>query len=124
MKQLIYILLIVLVVTSGCKKTLEETAYSSTYTKDFYSNAAEAEAAITAVYGNLYGMYNSGAPFFASDWSADQTFPRNVVPGVLENFRQLGVQFFIVEPTVWVTRSPSPDNQKALARNRPALLLK
>ncbi len=39
----------------------------------------EAEAAITAVYGNLYGMYNSGAPFFASDWSADQTFPRNVV---------------------------------------------
>jgi len=79
MKQLIYILFLVLVVTSGCKKTLEEKAYSATYTKDFYSNAAEAEAAITAVYGNLYGMYNSGAPFFASDWSADQTFPRNVV---------------------------------------------
>ncbi len=67
------------VISTGCKKTLEEKAYSATYTKDFYSNAAEAEAAITAVYGNLYGMYNSGAPFFASDWSADQTFPRNVV---------------------------------------------
>ncbi|MBS1664905.1 MAG: RagB/SusD family nutrient uptake outer membrane protein [Bacteroidetes bacterium] len=78
MKQLIYIF-ILLMVLSGCKKTLEEKAYSATYTKDFYSNAAEAEAAITAVYGNLYGMYNSGAPFFASDWSADQTFPRNVV---------------------------------------------
>ena len=78
MKQLAYILILFIVFTS-CKKALEETAYSNTYTKDFYSNAAEAEAAITAVYGNLYGMYNSGAPFFASDWSADQTFPRNVV---------------------------------------------
>lgn len=78
MKQLIYILILPAVLI-GCKKTLEEKAYSATYTKDFYSNAAEAEAAITAVYGNLYGMYNSGAPFFASDWSADQTFPRSVV---------------------------------------------
>lgn len=78
MKKLAYIL-ILFIGSTGCKKALEETAYSNTYSKDFYSNAAEAEAAITAVYGNLYGMYNSGAPFFASDWSADQTFPRNVV---------------------------------------------
>ena len=78
MKKLAYIL-ILFIGSAGCKKTLEETAYSNTYSKDFYSNAAEAEAAITAVYGALYGMYNSGAPFFASDWSADQTFPRNVV---------------------------------------------
>jgi starch-binding outer membrane protein, SusD/RagB family len=78
MKKLPYILILFIGFT-GCKKALEETAYSNTYTKDFYSNAAEAEAAITAVYGGLYGMYNSGAPFFASDWSADQTFPRNVV---------------------------------------------
>jgi len=78
MKKLPYILILFIGFTS-CKKALEEKAYSNTYTKDFYSNAAEAEAAITAVYGNLYGMYNSGAPFFASDWSADQTFPRNVV---------------------------------------------
>lgn len=78
MKKLIYIF-IPLAVLSGCKKMLDETAYSATYTKNFYSNAAEAEAAITAVYGNLYVMFSSGAPFFASDWSADQTFPRNVV---------------------------------------------
>jgi hypothetical protein len=78
MKQLIYILALAIIFT-GCKKALEETAYSAAYTKDFYSNAAEAEAAITAVYGNLYVMYSSGAPLFASDWSADQTFPRNVV---------------------------------------------
>jgi starch-binding outer membrane protein, SusD/RagB family len=78
MKQLTYIV-ILFIVFASCKKALDETAYSAAYTKDFYSNAAEAEAAITAVYGNLYGMYNSGAPFFASDWSADQTFPRNVV---------------------------------------------
>lgn len=78
MKKLLYIL-IPFIGFASCKKALEETAYSNTYTKDFYSNAAEAEAAITAVYGALYGMYNSGAPFFASDWSADQTFPRNVV---------------------------------------------
>jgi hypothetical protein len=78
MKQLSYIFLLLIGFT-GCKKALEETAYSGSYTKDFYSTAAEAEAAITAVYGNLYVMYSSGAPFFASDWSADQTFPRNVV---------------------------------------------
>lgn len=79
MKKLPLYILILFIGFTSCKKALEETAYSNTYTKDFYSNAAEAEAAITAVYGNLYGMYNSGAPFFASDWSADQTFPRNVV---------------------------------------------
>lgn len=79
MKKLPSYILILFIGFTSCKKALEETAYSNTYTKDFYSNAAEAEAAITAVYGNLYGMYNSGAPFFASDWSADQTFPRNVV---------------------------------------------
>lgn len=78
MKKLLYILIPFIAFTS-CKKTLEETAYSNTYTKDFYSNAAEAEAAISAVYGSLYVMYSSAAPLFASDWSADQTFPRNVV---------------------------------------------
>lgn len=78
MKRLIYIIPLLAVITS-CKKMLDETAYSATYTKDFYSNAAEAEAAISAAYGTLYVMYSSGAPFFASDWSADQTFPRSVV---------------------------------------------
>lgn len=78
MKRFIYIS-IFLVAFAGCKKSLDETAYSAIYTQDFYSNASEAEAAITAVYGNLYVMYSSGAPLFASDWSADQIFPRNVV---------------------------------------------
>ena len=78
MKRLSYFI-IILFVFSGCKKALEETPYSNIYTQNFYSNAAEAEAAISAVYGNLYGMYNSGAPLFAAEWSADQMFPRNVV---------------------------------------------
>jgi hypothetical protein len=78
MKRLVYIIIIVFVFI-GCKKALEETPYSNIYTQNFYSNTAEAEAAISAVYGNLYGMYNSGAPLFAAEWSADQMFPRNVV---------------------------------------------
>src|SRR5688500_251576 len=78
MKRLVYIIIIIFVF-SGCKKALEEKPYSNIYTQNFYSNAGEAEAAISAVYGNLYGMYNSGAPLFASEWSADQMFPRNVV---------------------------------------------
>ncbi|MCG2613379.1 RagB/SusD family nutrient uptake outer membrane protein [Terrimonas sp. NA20] len=78
MKRLIYISIFLVAFTS-CKKALKETAYSSIYTQDFYSSAAEAEAAITAVYGNLYVMYSSAAPLFASDWAADQIFPRNVV---------------------------------------------
>jgi hypothetical protein len=78
MKRLIYIIITVFLFT-GCKKALDEIPYSNIYTQNFYSNAAEAEAAISAVYGNLYGMYNSGAPLFAAEWSADQMFPRNVV---------------------------------------------
>jgi hypothetical protein len=78
MKRLAYSIIIVLAFT-GCKKALEEKPFSNIYTQNFYSNAAEAEAAISAVYGNLYGMYNSGAPLFAAEWSADQMFPRSVV---------------------------------------------
>lgn len=78
MKRLVYIIILFFVFT-GCKKTLEEKPFSNIYTQNFYSNAGEAEAAISAVYGNLYGMYNSGAPLFAAEWSADQMFPRNVV---------------------------------------------
>lgn len=79
MKRIIYISILSIAALAGCKKTLEETPYSSIYTQNFYSNAGEAEAAITAVYGNLYVMYSSASPLFASDWSADQIFPRNVV---------------------------------------------
>jgi hypothetical protein len=78
MKRLVYISLFIMVL-SGCKKTLDETAYSAIYTKDFYSTASEAEAALAAVYGGLYVMYSSGSPLFVAEWSADQMFPRNVV---------------------------------------------
>jgi len=78
MKHIVYILSLI-AVFSGCKKPLEEKAYSAIYTKDFYSTASEAEAAITAVYGQLYVMYSSGSPLFVAEWSADQMFPRNVV---------------------------------------------
>lgn len=78
MKRLTYIIGLAALL-AGCTKSLEEKAFTGIYTKDFYANAGEAEAAITAVYGNLYVMYSSGAPLFMSDWSADQTFPRSVV---------------------------------------------
>lgn len=78
MKRILYILGIV-IVFAGCKKALDEKAYSAIYTKDFYSTASEAEAALAAVYGQLYVMYSSGAPLFVAEWSADQMFPRNVV---------------------------------------------
>ncbi|MCW3087348.1 MAG: carbohydrate-binding protein SusD [Sediminibacterium sp.] len=78
MKRIACISLFIIVLT-GCKKMLDENAYSAIYTKDFYSTASEAEAALTAVYGNLYVMYSSGSPLFVGEWSADQMFPRNVV---------------------------------------------
>lgn len=78
MKRIIFISLLIITI-SGCKKTLDETAFSSIYTKDFYSTASEAEAALAAVYGNMYVMYSSGSPLFVAEWSADQMFPRNVV---------------------------------------------
>jgi len=74
-----FLFIIVVIFSAGCKKQLEEEAFSAIYTKDFYSTASEAEAAITAVYGGLYDLYSSGAVVFAAEWSADQMFPRNVV---------------------------------------------
>lgn len=78
MKRIVYISLL-LIIFSGCRKMLDETAYSAIYTKDFYSTASEAEAGLAAVYGSLYVMYSSGSPLFVAEWSADQMFPRNVV---------------------------------------------
>jgi len=79
MKKIVFCAAVLAYVTLACNKHLDETAYSSIYTKDFYSNAAEAEAASTAVYGGLYDLYNGGGTVFAPEWSADQMFPRNVV---------------------------------------------
>lgn len=66
----------IMVITS-CNK-LEETPYSSIFTDNFYKTASDAEAAITAVYGPLVDLYNT-AGTFASDFSADQIYPRPVV---------------------------------------------
>jgi hypothetical protein len=74
----IYSCAIGLLLFYSCNK-LKETPYSSIYTQNFYSNATEAEAAITAVYGGLYNLYTAGATIFVPEWSADIMFPRNVV---------------------------------------------
>lgn len=66
-----------LMVITSCNK-LEETPYSSIFTDNFYKTASDAEAAITAVYGPLVDLYNT-AGTFASDFSADQIYPRPVV---------------------------------------------
>lgn len=69
--------LFMLMVITSCNK-LEETPYSSIFTDNFYKTASDAEAAITAVYGPLVDLYNT-AGTFASDFSADQIYPRPVV---------------------------------------------
>jgi starch-binding outer membrane protein, SusD/RagB family len=63
--------------TTSCQ--LEETVYSQIYTENFYQSAADAEAAITAVYGPLADMYYGPAPLIVADFSADQVYPRPVV---------------------------------------------
>lgn len=65
------------VVITSCNK-LDETPYSSIFTDNFYKTASDAEAAATAMYGPLVDLYNT-AGTFASDFSADQIYPRPVV---------------------------------------------
>lgn len=76
MKNIQYFIFILLVCAS-CNK-LEETPYSSIFTDNFYQTASDAEAALTAVYGPMVGLYNT-AGTGASDFSADQIYPRPVV---------------------------------------------
>lgn len=66
-----------LLVHVACNK-LEETPYSSIFTDNFYKTASDAEAALTAVYGPMVSLYNT-AGTAASDFSADQIYPRPVV---------------------------------------------
>ena len=66
-----------LVSVSSCSK-LEEVPYSSIFTDQFYKTASDAETAITAAYGGLVELYNT-AGTAASDFSADQSYPRPVV---------------------------------------------
>ncbi|WP_343674052.1 RagB/SusD family nutrient uptake outer membrane protein [Chitinophaga sp.] len=76
MKNIQYLLFFFLVYTS-CNK-LEETPYSSIFTDNFYKTASDAEAALTAVYGPMTSLYST-AGTGASDFSADQIYPRPVV---------------------------------------------
>lgn len=76
MKNIQYFVFILFVFAS-CNK-LEETPYSSIFTDNFYKTASDAEAALTAVYGPMVNLYNT-AGTCASDFSADQIYPRPVV---------------------------------------------
>lgn len=76
MKNIQYYIFFILVCAS-CNK-LEETPYSNIFTDNFYKTASDAEAALTAVYGPMVNLYNT-AGTGASDFSADQIYPRPVV---------------------------------------------
>jgi len=69
--------LMVFLVLSACNK-LTEKPYSSIFTEAFYQTASDAEAGLTAAYGPMVDLYNT-AGTFASDFSADQIYPRPVV---------------------------------------------
>lgn len=61
----------------SCNK-LQEKPYSSIFTENFYKTASDAEAGLTAAYGPMSGIYFT-AGTMASDFSADQIYPRPVV---------------------------------------------
>jgi hypothetical protein len=62
---------------TGCE--LNETPYSGIYTENFYQTRQDAEAALIAAYAPLVDLYQGPAAVVASDFSADQTYPRVVV---------------------------------------------
>ena len=78
-RNIIYILsgLVIFFLYSSCNK-LTEKPYSSIFTDAFYATASDAEAGLTAAYGPMVDLYNT-AGTFASDFSADQVYPRPVV---------------------------------------------
>ncbi|MBA4055333.1 MAG: RagB/SusD family nutrient uptake outer membrane protein [Marivirga sp.] len=80
MKKNIYIkvlLLLTLAFYASCE--LDETVYSSIYTENFYKTSSDAEAAIAAAYAPIVSLYEGPAALMASDFSADQTYPRVAV---------------------------------------------
>lgn len=70
-------LFLILCALSACK--LDETPYSGIYTETFYQTRQDAEAALIAAYAPLADLYQGPAAVVASDFSADQTYPRIVV---------------------------------------------
>jgi len=73
------IYLVAILATSFVACELDETVYSDIPLSEFYKTEADAEAAVIAVYDPMADMFNGGVPFMASDFSADQTYPRPVV---------------------------------------------
>lgn len=73
---LILSLSMVITITS-CTKLTEEP-YSAISTGQFYKTEADANAALTAAYGPLADLYYT-AGTCVSDWSADQSYPRQAV---------------------------------------------
>ena len=63
---------------ASCSKQLVEKPYSSIFKDNFYQTAADAEAALVAVYGPMADMYNTAA-VCDGDFCSDQIFPRPVV---------------------------------------------
>jgi len=61
----------------SCTK-LDEEPYSSISTDQFYKTESDATAALAAAYAQLVEVYNT-AGTCASDWSADQIYPRQAV---------------------------------------------
>jgi hypothetical protein len=76
MNRYLLILLAALALT-GCE--LNETPFSGIYTETFYQTRQDAEAALIAAYAPLVDLYQGPAAVVASDFSADQTYPRVVV---------------------------------------------
>jgi hypothetical protein len=62
----------------SCRK-LDETVYSSIYTEAFYKTASDAEKSLIAAYDPLADLEAGPALTIASDFSADQSYPRPVV---------------------------------------------
>lgn len=63
---------------TGCTK-LDETPYSAIFNTNFYKSATDAQTALVAAYDPLATMYRGPATIMASDFSADQSYPRIVV---------------------------------------------
>ncbi|RYZ30403.1 MAG: RagB/SusD family nutrient uptake outer membrane protein, partial [Sphingobacteriales bacterium] len=61
----------------SCTKLTEEP-YSAISTEQFYKTESDAVAALAAAYAQLVEVYNT-AGTSASDWSADQIYPRQAV---------------------------------------------
>jgi hypothetical protein len=77
MKNLTAIVSIVLIGLGLVSCELQEDVYSSITTENFYKTAGDAETALIAAYDPMASMYNAAA--HASDFGADQIYPRPVV---------------------------------------------